>query len=52
MPCRAGRRAGNPSPTTYAVRDLMTGTSLPDATAQVSAQVGTHDIAVLRLSPK
>ena len=32
--------------------DLMAGTSLPDATAQVSAQVGTHDIAVLRLSPK
>jgi len=43
-----GAKAG----TTYAVRDLMTGTSLPDATAQVSAQVGTHDIAVLRLSPK
>lgn len=38
--------------TTYKVRDAVNHVDLADATDHVSAMVGEHDIAVLRLEPK
>jgi hypothetical protein len=37
---------------TYTVRDTINHVDMADATSTVSAVVGEHDIAVLRLDPK